>query len=251
MKKLFFCSILMLCAGMAAAENMRFVTLLSQPVGSFASVEMLDQENPTEIFHLNFCNTTAASGKITVSSTESGFPVVMNKLIVNSEAALGGNLDNVSARRLSIALNADFTGGSLDANYVASPRVLVDDGASSSGDATFTYDVNTLQTRTASFNKMYIPGTANLKHTASESGASVGSSALSWKKITCAVEDESVCQPNAYFLTSLGSSAASKVLDRLVEYNGVYFDSSRFQQISDKNFTTSLSKESSSLFKKN
>ncbi len=233
MKKLLFCAVLMLCAGMATAENMKFVTLLSQPVGSFASVEMLDQENPTEIFHLNFCNAAADSGKIIVSAENNGTPVVMNNLVVNSAAVLGGNLDTVSSRRLIIALNSDFTGGNLVASRAAPSRVLVDDGAGASGEAAFEY-VKTLKTRTANFNKMYIPETANLKHTATETGAKVLPGQLSWKTITCAVDDDEVCLPTAYFLTSLGSSAARKELQHLAVYDGIYIDSALLQQNIDK-----------------
>ena len=56
MKKLLLCSFVMCCAVLVSAEDMKFVTLLSQPVGSFSKVELLDPSKPAEIYHLNFCN---------------------------------------------------------------------------------------------------------------------------------------------------------------------------------------------------
>lgn len=79
MKKLIVLTLCAFCASLARAESMQFVTLLSQPVGSFAKVKLLEEAN---IGRLNFCQ---ASLDGTIDASE----VKVDTLNVNN--TLGGN----------------------------------------------------------------------------------------------------------------------------------------------------------------
>ena len=46
------------------ADELKFVTALSQPIGAFAHVESINQKRPSETFFVNFCNTGVNTGKI-------------------------------------------------------------------------------------------------------------------------------------------------------------------------------------------
>ena len=91
MKSFVMTCVFLFSCGLLAAEDMKFVTLLSQPVGSFSRVELLDTSKPAEIFHLNFCNTDASGGTFAVSGSDT-YPVQAEKLRVLDGATLGGNI---------------------------------------------------------------------------------------------------------------------------------------------------------------
>ena len=67
MKSFVMTCVFLFSCGLLAAEDMKFLTLLSQPVGSFSRVELLDTSKPAEIFHLNFCNTDYPQGYVLTS----------------------------------------------------------------------------------------------------------------------------------------------------------------------------------------
>uniref|UniRef100_UPI003D0B89D6 hypothetical protein n=1 Tax=Candidatus Avelusimicrobium aviculae TaxID=3416206 RepID=UPI003D0B89D6 len=48
------------------AEELKFVTVLSQPIGAFAQVESLNEERASKTLFVNFCNTSVSTGKIDV-----------------------------------------------------------------------------------------------------------------------------------------------------------------------------------------
>lgn len=67
MKKLIVLTLCAFCASLAQAESMQFVTLLSQPVGSFAKVKLLDANTAAEIKNLNYCQ-PSLDGTIDIAS---------------------------------------------------------------------------------------------------------------------------------------------------------------------------------------
>ena len=184
---------------------MKFLTLLSQPVGSFSSVELLDEDTPADIFHLNFCNTDAPNGTISVSSS-SAYPVQAEKLLVRSGATLGGDVDffrlnssNTSTDgngTISIGSSANFRGGTLEVDTTAPAKILVDDGAERSGSAEFIHG-NAVTIKTADFYRMNISNTAVLNTPAS---GSTHSDSLSWKQVP-GLDSESAANKNAFILT--------------------------------------------------
>lgn len=65
MKKLLSGIFILACgAPWVQADELKFVTALSQPIGAFANVESINQKRPSETFFVNFCNTGVNTGKI-------------------------------------------------------------------------------------------------------------------------------------------------------------------------------------------
>lgn len=196
MKKLLICCAVMFSAVFVAAEDMKFVTLLSQPVGSFSRVELLDQATPADIFHLNFCNTDASGGTITVDSSLTT-PVDVEKLQVNSSATLGGNVKILSADRITVYDNPGFEGGTLAVQLAGPAKILVDDKSSKT--AEFVHD-DAVSIKTADFKTLNIADTAVLDTPATRTTLT---SNLGWKKVA-AISDKTTA--NAYILTDWNGS---------------------------------------------
>ncbi len=213
MKKFLICCVVMFSAVFVAAEEMKFVTLLSQPVGSFSRVELLDQASPAEIFHLNFCNTDASGGTITLSSSQAT-PVDVEKLVVNSAGVLGGNVDYFRANKITVYDNPGFEGGTLLSVDLTGPaKILVDDQSSKT--AEFIHG-NAVTIKAADFNTMNIYNTAVLDTPAS---GSTLSSALTWQKVTT-TEDKTT--PDAYILTDWGTNSSSTCVEKTCSLGQVW-----------------------------
>ena len=45
------------------AEELKFVTVLSQPIGAFAQVESLNEERASKTLFVNFCNTSVSKDR--------------------------------------------------------------------------------------------------------------------------------------------------------------------------------------------
>lgn len=185
MKSFLISSMLLLSCGLLCAEEMQFITLLAQPVGSFAKVELLNNSKPAEIFHINFCNTDAASGQINVSGTSRNYPIDTQNLRVLSPATLTGNvktfLVSSGEKTISVGQSANFVGGTLAVSNTAPARILVDDGSDASGAAEFIYQNTALTSKAGNFRTMDIANTAVLNTVASGEALS---SNLSWKKLS-------------------------------------------------------------------
>lgn len=181
----------MFSAAFLGAEDMKFVTLLSQPVGSFSRVELLDQATPADIFHLNFCNTDASGGTISVSSSKA-VPVDVEKLQVKNSATLSGNVDYFRADKINVYSNNGFEGGTLEVELTNPAKILVDD--QSSHLAEFIHEA-TLSVKSGDFNTMDIYNRAVLDTPAS---GSTLSNSLAWKKVT-SLSDKTT--KDAYILT--------------------------------------------------
>ena len=140
MKKFILPCALALLAVSASAEEMRLVTLLSQPVGSFARVELLDSSKPAKIYNLNFCNTGSSGGTITVTGTAATYPVnatyfvsesgstlssreeqgspVKTYKVVSGGSSLSSDGDTWNPGTMYLVGGADLLGGTLKATNV-------------------------------------------------------------------------------------------------------------------------------------
>lgn len=140
MKKFILPCALALLAVSAGAEEMRLVTLLSQPVGSFARVELLDSSKPAKIYNLNFCNNSSSGGTITVTGVETDNPVnatyllsesgstlssseeqgapVRNYKVVSGGSTLSSDGDSWNPSTVYLVGGADLVGGTLKATQV-------------------------------------------------------------------------------------------------------------------------------------
>ncbi len=200
MKSFVMTCVFLFSCGLLAAEDMKFVTLLSQPVGSFSRVELLDTSKPAEIFHLNFCNTDASGGTIAVSGSDT-YPVQAEKLRVLDGATLGGNIKTFDVDTITIGSDitfGDFIGGTLHVNTTAPARIIVDEDSNEdnhTGSATFIHG-KAVTINNADFYTMDINNTAVLSSAAS---GSTKTSSLGWKQVSPSGTTD---YPQGFVLTS-------------------------------------------------
>ena len=200
MKSFVMTCVFLFSCGLLAAEDMKFVTLLSQPVGSFSRVELLDTSKPAEIFHLNFCNTDASGGTIAVSGSDT-YPVQAEKLRVLDGATLGGNIKTFEVDTITVGADSTFdgfAGGTLHVTTTAPARIIVDEDSNEnnhSGSATFIHG-KAVTINNADFYTMDINNTAVLSSAAS---GSTKTSSLGWTQVSPSGTTD---YPQAYVLTS-------------------------------------------------
>lgn len=70
----------------AGAEELKFVTALSQPVASFAHLESVNDKRPAEALFVNFCNTGVSAGSISAKGL-----VKMNELRLTGDSQVGSS----------------------------------------------------------------------------------------------------------------------------------------------------------------
>lgn len=70
----------------AGAEELKFVTALSQPVASFAHLESVNDKRPAEALFVNFCNTGVSAGSISAKGL-----VRMNELRLTGDSQVGSS----------------------------------------------------------------------------------------------------------------------------------------------------------------
>ncbi len=194
-----FCAFLFSGVCGAAAE-MQFLTLLSQPVGSFSAVDVVDPGETTEIYHLNFCNNENLSGgSIFVKGVikASQLYVLDGKVISKGGAGNNGTyyplkLVNVISM-LGVGSDLDeFVGGSLTATS-SNPRFLF--LTLGDGNATLRVTSNPIiVTSEANFMKLNVSNTAKFS-----SAASTKAMRLGWSKI---YDPSDTKYPDAYVLTN-------------------------------------------------
>ena len=113
MKRIFFLLFLVGCILPACAEQMTFVTTLSSPLGTFAQLETADYSTTTSVPLLNFCNTRASVGTVTLK----GADTYLQTLSLKNGTTLGGNTPEYRiSGTLSVNNNSEVTGGRLLAN---------------------------------------------------------------------------------------------------------------------------------------
>lgn len=95
------------------AEEMRFVTTLSSPLGTFAQLETADYASLTSVPLVNFCNTRSAVGTVTLK----GADTYLQTLSLKNGTELGGNINEYRiSGALNVNNNTEVTGGRLMAN---------------------------------------------------------------------------------------------------------------------------------------
>lgn len=150
MKKylLILCSI---CVALSAsAETMKFVTMLAQPVGTFARVDTTDSNEPTKLASLSFCTTSIDLGTINAKDV-----TISGDLTVESGATLTTHdittVKDIDSLNIYKNTTGTFVGGSLEVNRATIPQVEV----------TKTMTVSDgISTKTASLSRMNITNTA-------------------------------------------------------------------------------------------
>lgn len=118
MKKILAFMLLPLCACVCGGEEMRFITTLSSPVGTFAQLETADPQYYTEAPVVNYCNTWVSSGKMTLA----GANAYVAQMTLSPGVTLGGNAPEYRVSGSSGIVmygGGRITGGRLMANKVA------------------------------------------------------------------------------------------------------------------------------------
>ena len=126
-----------LAAFPAGAEELRFVTALSQPVASFARLESVNNKRPAEALFVNFCNTGVSAGSISAKGL-----VKMNEMRLTGGSRVGSSSGQMSYQiansdGLTVASGGSLLGAKLLAK-TANPRdITVGAGVKVNSAATF------------------------------------------------------------------------------------------------------------------
>lgn len=120
----------------AGAEELKFVTALSQPVASFAHLESVNNKRPAEALFVNFCNTGGSAGSISAKGL-----VRMNELRLTGDSQVGSssvmNYQITEPTGFAIREGGSVLGAKLLAE-TADPRdVVVDAGVDLNNNASF------------------------------------------------------------------------------------------------------------------
>ena len=151
-KNILFFALLMVGNMGLSAETMKFVTLLTQPIGTFSSVEVADTTKPATMGKLEFCNSGIAGGTIDVTSVEIG-----NSLTTQGPSTLlktngGGTVTASILTMKPVTTNATFLGGKLDARQASISEIEVGENLQLNPSIT--------TTKTASFASMTVTNIA-------------------------------------------------------------------------------------------
>ena len=113
MKRVLTVLVLLSGACVLHAEEMKFVTTLSSPLGTFAQLETADYSATTSVPLLNFCNTRASVGTVTLKGANSYLQTVYLK----NGTTLGGNTPEYRiSGTLAVNAGGEVEGGRLLAN---------------------------------------------------------------------------------------------------------------------------------------
>ena len=122
MKKIIFAFGFLFCSALLCAEEMQFITTLSQPTGSFARVAATNADRAARALQVNFCNNKVSSGQINADGA-----VRAAYLKLDDTGSLGGNVPVYQLKTLNLGGNKSFEGGNVWANE-ANPAKIKADG---------------------------------------------------------------------------------------------------------------------------
>ena len=197
-KKIVSFFVCMFVALLAQAEEMKFVTMLSQPVGVFKQVDLVDASKTSTMNKLIFCqkgsncqmtakqrvvipNNLTLEGDATTLKADSTVGVYyVNTFVLRGPEKAAGDAASLTAKGLE-AVQSRLVASKIY-EFVDSEKFprrvkihLKNYPFSYNGDLT---------SRIASFNTMTVTGTAVLKKIATETGAKATS--LNWQTVNCA-----------------------------------------------------------------
>lgn len=120
----------------AGAEELKFVTALSQPVASFAHLESVNNKRPAEALFVNFCNTGVSSGSISAKGL-----VRMNELRLTGDSQVGSssvmNYQIMEPTGFAIGEGGSVLGAKLLAEKADPRDVVVEAGVDLNDNANF------------------------------------------------------------------------------------------------------------------
>lgn len=120
----------------AGAEELKFVTALSQPVASFAHLESVNNKRPAEALFVNFCNTGVSAGSISAKGL-----VRMNELRLTGDSQVGSssvmNYQIMEPTGFAIGEGGSVLGAKLLAEKADPRDVVVEAGVDLNDNASF------------------------------------------------------------------------------------------------------------------
>lgn len=120
----------------AGAEELKFVTALSQPVASFAHLESVNDKRPAEALFVNFCNTGVSAGSISAKGL-----VKMNELRLTGNSQVGSssvmNYQIMEPTGFAIGEGGSVLGAKLLAEKADPRDVVVEAGVDLNDNASF------------------------------------------------------------------------------------------------------------------
>lgn len=120
----------------AGAEELKFVTALSQPVASFAHLESVNNKRPAEALFVNFCNTGVSAGSISAKGL-----VRMNELRLTGDSQVGSssvmNYQITEPTGFAIGEGGSVLGAKLLAEKADPRDVVVEAGVDLNDNASF------------------------------------------------------------------------------------------------------------------
>lgn len=115
MKKGLFLCLLLSMAFITHAEQLKFVTVLSSPVGTFNKLEEVDPSKPVQSPVINFCTSIGQEGKVVLRGNT---PPNITKLNLSEGTTLGGDGQNYILNSLTMKDGGTLKGSRLLANTV-------------------------------------------------------------------------------------------------------------------------------------
>ena len=142
-----------------SAEDLQFITTLSSPLGTFSQLETADPKTAVVSPVVNFCNTRASAGRISLN----GSNAYLQTLTLKTNASLGGN---VQEYRLSNSLNVNSI-GTLRAKRLMANNVSLSGASSINSQVNSTLYISSMNVKGAKTNSLTIPSKVQTSNTGS------------------------------------------------------------------------------------
>lgn len=149
MKKLLVLFLLTMGVCVGNAEEMKFITTLSSPVGTFAQLEAVHPLVYAEAPIVNFCNTRVGAGRMTVN----GANAYVNNLVLQPSTTMGGN---VPEYRIATSVLM-YGGGSIKGGRLMANNVGFGSSSQPKSDVTNTLYTNDVMLQGAKTTNLTIP----------------------------------------------------------------------------------------------
>ena len=147
MKKLISAFTMMFLCSISYAESMKFITVLSSPVGTFNKLEAVDPTSPAYGKTVNFCTNIGTQGVVELKGTK---PAALSTVVLSNNTTLGKtdegkfSLNNITLKQGGSIKGGRLFGNTFTVNNAASGKAnnLYGNQLTVAGAKTKTLDVN-------------------------------------------------------------------------------------------------------------
>ncbi len=123
MKKLIPLLLLLSACSLSYAESMKFITVLSSPVGAFNKLEAVDSTQPAKGNTVNFCTNIGTQGVVELKGTK---PTELSTVVLSNNTTLG----KTDEGKFSLSKIELHSGGSIKGGRLFGNTVTVNNAAS-------------------------------------------------------------------------------------------------------------------------